>query len=128
MANDRRGGPGGMSADELTAFLATQPSGAVCVIDDDGRLLALPARVLERDGAAFRVEVVRSELISLFERERRGCVVADSFESYDAIRGVMVQGRAASGDARAPNTVVAVTATRVATFSFATVRRDPKST
>jgi hypothetical protein len=41
-----------MSADELDAFVATHPSGAICVVDDDGRLLAVPARSLTNSTAS----------------------------------------------------------------------------
>jgi hypothetical protein len=108
-----------MSADELDAFVAAQPSGAICVTDEDGRLLALPARILDEDGGCLRVELADTELASVFDHERHGCVVAESFESYDTIRGVIVRGSAVRTDAATPHVVVALTIARTATFSFA---------
>lgn len=126
MAEERRGGPDSMSTDELNAFLAAGPCGAISVIDDDGRLLAVPARVLDKDDDILRVELAAANLASTFDQERQGCVVADSFESYDAIRGVIVRGQAARADTTALHPVVALTTARTATFSFADDRRKPK--
>jgi predicted methyltransferase len=124
--DERRGGPGSMSADELDAFIATHPSGAICVVDDDGRLLAVPARVLDELDGVLRVEISAAELDSMFTQERQACVVADSFESYDAIRGVIARGEAASADTTAVHPVVLLTTARTATFSFASSRREPE--
>jgi predicted methyltransferase len=115
-----------MSAEELDAFIATRPSGAICVVDDDGRLLAVPARVLDELDGILRVELSAVELDSTFTQQRDACVVADSFESYDAIRGVIARGEAASADTTAPHPVVALTTARTATFSFASSRREPE--
>jgi predicted methyltransferase len=119
VADERRGGPSSMSADERAAFLATQPSGAICVIDDDGRLLVVPARILNEDAGILSVQVAGTDLASTFGRERQGCVVADAFESYDGIRGVIARGTAAHADVTASHQVVALTMTRVSTFTFA---------
>lgn len=124
MADDRRGGPIGMSADERTAFLATQPSGAICVQDEDGRLLAMPARILGEHGDSMSVEVAGEELASTFDRARQGCVVADTFESYEGIRGVIARGRVACEEAAARPLVVWLTVARFATFSFADDRES----
>ena len=126
MADERRGGPDGMSVDELKAFLAMRPSGAICVVDDDGRLLAVPARVLDELDGILRVELTAAALVSTFAQERQACVVADSFESYDAIRGVIARGRAARADTTPLHPVVALTPARTATFSFASSRREPE--
>jgi hypothetical protein len=119
VADERRGGPNSMSADERADFLAGQPSGAICVIDDDGRLLAVPARILNEDGGILSVEVAGTDLASTFGHERQGCVVADAFESYAGIRGVIARGPAAHADVTAPHQVVALTMARIATFTFA---------
>ncbi|BBX18162.1 Uncharacterised protein [Mycolicibacterium gilvum] len=125
MVEERRGGPGSMSEAELVAFLAAQPSGAICVSDDDGRLLAMPARILNKDGDIVTAEVADAELASAFDDELSACVVADSFETYEAIRGVIAQGPAVRVAGQRP--VVALTVARVATFSFATDRRRSRS-
>jgi hypothetical protein len=126
VADERRGGPGSMSADALKAFLATHPSGAICVVDDDGRLLAVPARVLDELDGILRVELTAAELVSTFAQERQACVVADAFESYDAIRGVIARGKAAGADTTAVHPVVALTTAHTATFSFASNLREPE--
>jgi hypothetical protein len=124
MADERRGGPIGMSAHERTAFLATQPTGAICIQDEDGRLLAMPARILGEDGDSLSVEVAGEELASAFDRARQGCVVADTFESYEGIRGVIVRGLAARAG-NAMSNLVAVRMARTTTFSFAGDRVNP---
>ncbi len=108
-----------MSDDERAAFLAARPSGAICVVGDDGRLLAVPARILNGDAGALRVELAETDLESMFDHERRGCVVADTFESYHAIRGVIARGRAARVDTAAAGVVLELEVARIATFSFA---------
>jgi hypothetical protein len=115
-----------MSAGELSAFLAAQPSGAICVIGDDGRLLAVPARILGEDHGIIRVEVAAVELAFTSDDERRACVVADTFLSYDGIRGVIAQGGAEPAGDRPVNPMVAFTVSRTATFSFADDREQSK--
>ncbi len=123
MGDDRRGGPGSMSSDEFDAFIAGHPSGAICVIDGDGRLVAVPARVLDDLDGILRVEISPAEMDPTFTHERQACVVADSFESYDAIRGVIARGKTAPADTTTPHPVVALTSARTSTFSFASNRR-----
>ncbi len=118
MADHRRRGPGAMSADERAAFLATQPSGAICVVGDDGRLFAVPARVLDGRDAVLRVELADSDLVSAFDHERQACVVADVFETYAGIRGIVARGPAVRTEGPSP-AVVALTMQRTATFTFA---------
>jgi hypothetical protein len=126
MSDDRRRGPGRMSAGELSAFLAAQPSGAICVVDDDGRLLAVPARVLDEHDGIIHVDVGAVELAFTSDGERPACMVADSFESYEGIRGVIARGHVAPGGAAPADPVVALTVTRKATFSFAEDRQPSK--
>jgi hypothetical protein len=114
-----------MSADELAAFLTTGPLGALCVIDDEGRLVAVPARILDERGGTLRVELAAADLASTFEQPRRGCVVADTFESYEGIRGVIARGPAAPAGGAAAHPIVALTMARTATFSFADDRQGP---
>ena len=118
--------PGSMSAGELSAFIAAQPSGAICVVDDDGRLLAVPARVLGEHDGIIHLDVATVELAFASDGERRACMVADSFESYDGIRGVIAQGHAAPGGTAPGDPVVALTVTRKVTFSFAGDRQRSK--
>ncbi|MDT5219413.1 MAG: hypothetical protein QOF15_1518 [Mycobacterium sp.] len=120
MAGERRGGPAAMSADELAAFLHEEPTGAICVTDADGQLLALPAGVLGQEGNLWKVEI--DGLDEPLVPEAAVCVVADRFPSYEAIRGVIAQGSISSAEHAEPShSVVAVAVARTVTFSFANV-------
>lgn len=106
-----------MAEDELTEFLAHQPTGAVCVVDDDGDLLALPARVVDFDAATVTVDVDGAEPDRNPSRETPACLVADTFTAYHAIRGVIAQGTATWPPTPHHNITMAIT--RTLTFSFA---------
>lgn len=106
-----------MAADELAEFLAQAPTGAICVVDTDGQLLALPARVVDFDSATIAVTVDCVNGDATQRTEIQACVVADTFTTYRAIRGVISQGTVswpptAEGVAR-------MTVSRTVTFSFA---------
>ena len=106
-----------MAEDELAEFLAQGPSGAMCVVDADGRLLALPARVVDFDSAKIVVTVDGVNGDATQRAEIQACVVADAFTAYRDIRGVILQGTViwppASDD------VATLTISRTLTFSFA---------
>jgi hypothetical protein len=105
-----------MAEGELAEFFAQGPSGAICVVDADGRLLALPARVVDVDSATIAVAVDGVNGDATRPAEIQACVVADTFTAYRDIRGVIVQGTAiwppASDD------VATLTVSRTLTFSF----------
>jgi hypothetical protein len=105
-----------MAEDELAEFLANGPTGAICVVDADGQLLALPARVVDFDSATIAVTVDGLNGDATQRVEIQACVVADTFTDYRDIRGVIVQGTAiwppASDD------VATLTVSRTLTFSF----------
>jgi hypothetical protein len=105
-----------MAADELAEFLAQGPSGAICV-DADGRLLALPARVVDFDSATIVITVDGVHGDATQRAEIQACVVADTFTAYRDIRGVILQGTLMwpppSDD------VATLTISRRLTFSFA---------
>jgi hypothetical protein len=105
-----------MAEDELAEFLAHGPTGAICVGDADGRLLALPARVVDFGTATIDVVV---EGVSGDAAERahiEACVVADTFTAYRDIRGVIAQGTATWPPTA--NDVATLTVSRTLTFSF----------
>jgi hypothetical protein len=106
-----------MAEDELAEFLAQRPTGAICVVDADGQLLALPARVVDFGSATIAVTVDGVKADAAHSAETRACVVADVFTAYRDIRGAIVQGRVmwppASHDA------ARLTVSRTMTFSFA---------
>jgi hypothetical protein len=106
-----------MAENELTEFLAQGPAGAICVVDVDGQLLALPARVVDVDSATIAVTVNGVNGDATQRAEIQACVVADTFTAYQEIRGVISQGTvmwpAASDD------VATLTVSRTVTFSFA---------
>lgn len=117
MPSPRSGGPVAMAEDELAEFLAQGPSGAICVVDADGQLLALPARVVDFDSATIAVTVGGVNGDATQRAEIQACVVADTFTAYRDIRGVIVQGTAIwpppSDD------VATLSVSRIVTFSFA---------
>ena len=106
-----------MTEDELAEFLAQGPSGAICVVDADGQLLALPARVVDFDSAKIAVTVYGVNGDVTQRAEIQACVVADTFTAYRDIRGVILQGTViwppVSDD------VATLTVSRTLTFSFA---------
>jgi hypothetical protein len=106
-----------MAENELVEFLAQRPAGAICVVDADGGLLALPARVVDFDSATITVTVDGVNGDATQPAEIQACVVADTFTAYRAIRGAICQGTVrwppASDD------VATLTVSRTLTFSFA---------
>jgi hypothetical protein len=106
-----------MAEDELAEFMALGPTGAICVVDADGQLLALPARVDDFDSATIAVTVDGVNVDATHSAEAQACVVADTFTAYQDIRGAIVQGTVmwppASDD------VATLTVSRTLTFSFA---------
>jgi hypothetical protein len=106
-----------MAEDELAEFLAQRPTGAICVVEADGQLLALPARVIAFDSSTIAVTVDGVNGDDTQGAEFQACVVADTFTAYRDIRGVIVQGTAmwppASDD------VATLAVSRTVTFSFA---------
>jgi hypothetical protein len=106
-----------MAEEELAEFLARGPTGAICVVDADGQLLALPARVVDFDSATIAVTVDGVNGDGAQPAEIQACVVADTFTAYREIRGVIVQGTAIWPP---PSDDVATLAiSRTLTFSFA---------
>lgn len=113
-----------MTVEELAAFIARRPTGALCVVDDGGRLCALPAHVFGAEGGVLTVEVSVGDPAISLAGKREGCVVADVFETYEGIRGVITRGPAECVDAQVVRPVVTLTMTRTTSFSFAdAVRR-----
>lgn len=94
MATDRGGGPRSMSDGELEHWLATARTGAVCAVTAEGRLRATPAVVTAADATTVRLMIAEADAIP---DGATVCVVADEFETYEGIRGVIVQGVAARG-------------------------------
>jgi hypothetical protein len=106
-----------MAESELAEFFAQGPSGAICVVDADGRLLALPARMVDFDSATIAVAVDGVNGDATWPAEIQACVVADTFTAYWDIRGVICQGRVMWPPA--PNDVATLSVSRTVTFSFA---------
>ncbi|MEE6137571.1 hypothetical protein SKC41_14700 [Mycobacterium sp. 050128] len=121
MASPRNSGPVTMAEDELAEFLAQGPSGAICVVDADGQLLALPARVVDFDSATIDVTVDGANGDVTQRAETPACVVADVFTAYRDIRGVISQGTVLWPPAA--KDVATLTVSRMLTFSFANAQR-----
>ncbi len=106
-----------MAEDELAEFLAHGPTGAICIVDGDGQLLALPARVVDFDSGAIAVTVDGVNDDATQRAEIQACVVADTFTAYRDIRGVIWQGTVVWPPAS--DDMGTLTVTRTVTFSFA---------
>jgi hypothetical protein len=106
-----------MAKDELAEFLADGPTGAICIVDADGQLLALPARVVDFDSAKIAVTVDGVHGDATQRAEIQACVVADTFTAYRDIRGVICQGTVMWPPAS--DAVATLTVSRTLTFSFA---------
>ena len=106
-----------MVEDELAEFLAQRPTGAICVVDADGRLLALPARLVDFDSTTIAVSVDGADGDAMQRAEIPACVVADTFTAYRDIRGVICQGTVTWPPAS--DDVARMTVDRTVTFSFA---------
>jgi hypothetical protein len=97
--------------------LAHGPTGAICVVDADGQLLVLPARVVDFDPAAIAVTVDGVNCNDTQRAEIHACVVADTFTAYRDIRGVICQGTVTWPPAS--DDVARMRVDRTVTFSFA---------
>ena len=116
MASPRNTGPVAMAEDELAEFFAHRPTGAICVVDADGQLLALPARVVDFDSATMAVTVDGVDVDATPSAEIQACVVADTFTAYRDIRGAIVQGTVMWPPSE---DVATLLISRTRTFSFA---------
>jgi hypothetical protein len=91
MPTDRGSGPARMDGAELDDWLATRPTGALCVVRADGQLHAIPARVVSVSGSSITVGVTE---LGPLAGGVDACLVADRFESYEGIRGLIARGEA----------------------------------
>jgi hypothetical protein len=105
-----------MADAELAEFLAQGPAGAICVVDADGLLLALPARVAEFGPATIAVTVDGANVNATHSAETQACVVADTFTAYRDIRGAILQGTVLWPPAS--DEVATLRVSRALTFSF----------
>jgi hypothetical protein len=105
-----------MAENELAEFLAQGPAGAICVVDADGQLLALPARVAEIDSATIAVTVDGANVDAQHSAETQACVVADTFTAYRDIRGAIMQGTVRWPPAS--DAMATLRVSRTLTFSF----------
>ncbi len=90
--------------------------GALCTEDESGDLVAIPVGLVP--GGATEVRLVSADpavTAGVAERRPPVCVVADEFESYEGIQGVIVQGSLRPDPAGG----FAVRVTRVRGFTFA---------
>jgi hypothetical protein len=88
-----RRGPRRLSGDAVRDFLQTARPAALCVEDESGELVAMPVRVVRAGDGELRLAPAGPWWASgAAGRGGPGCVVADEFETYEGIRGVIVQG------------------------------------
>lgn len=111
-----------MTAAEVDEFLAHCGVMVLGAVDADGWPVGTLARTTFEAGA-LSVEIDPDDpIVADIERDPRVCCVADEHPSYDAIRGVIVHGRAA---ARVSGRV-AVDVDRVVSFDFGRIGRPPR--
>jgi hypothetical protein len=95
-----RRGPRRLSAQGVTEFLQEARPAALCVEDGSGELVAMPVRVVQAcDGELLLAPAGAGWGGGGTGPEGRGCVVADEFETYEGIRGVIIQGGLRAGPA-----------------------------
>ena len=110
-----------MDPAELEMFLGVERLAALCVEGVDGSLVSVPARLVGSvDG---RVQLQLADLGEIAEAvacRSPACVVADEFESYEGIRGVILQGELQSvASAGQQEPMVELEVSRSTGFSFA---------
>jgi len=82
-----------MDSAGIDAFLRVERFAALCVEGADGSLVSMPARLLGSPDGRVRAEPADPGAITgVLSRRAPACVVADEFESYEGIRGVILQG------------------------------------
>jgi hypothetical protein len=120
MTGGRRG-PRHLTRDAAEDFLRTRRWAALCVESATGDLISTPVRIAAAGESELGIVAVDDPAVHRGARRRApGCVVSDEFESYEAIRGVIVQGvlhEPESGTAESGE--VALTITTMIGFSFA---------
>lgn len=92
MNGERRRGPGRLSAGEIAQFVATRRLASLCVEDEAGELRAVPAWAVSKGGDTVDIEMPDTPTLAL-RPETAACVVADEFETYEGIRGVILRGQ-----------------------------------
>lgn len=111
---ERRDGPDRIEQDAAQDFLRSRSWGVLC-IEAGGALIACPSTVVDaREDGSVRLSICAQDMLSGFDGVA-ACFVADSFETYAAIRGVIAQGTATSE----LDGTVRVTLTRLSGFAFA---------
>jgi hypothetical protein len=92
-AASARRGPVRLDDDAVDAFLAGERLASLCFETDTGGLGALPVRVAcSTRGAVRLVPPDVGACLDAAVREVPACLVADEFEDYEGIQGVIVQG------------------------------------
>ena len=112
---DRRG-PARLEAGALRRFLEQRRLGALCLADQDGQLRAMPTWIWAT--GPEQLALIPAERLEGLVASSPACIVADEFESYEAIRGAIVQGRLVTLAADLGDEL-RVEVTRCVGFSFA---------
>lgn len=90
MSGQRRTGPGRLSPEELTRFLAQPRWGSICIEDDTGRLQVGPAWIEQANEDELLLRSPGHVILECAGPD--ACVVTDEFESYTEIKGAIVRG------------------------------------
>jgi hypothetical protein len=113
-----RRGPRRLDVDGIDRFLGQERWGSLCAEDPTGDLRAMP--VLLAGGSSLEVRLVsadRDATHALATEQSSVCVVADIFETYEGIEGVILRGRLHE-DGRAGGVVALEVVSRLG-FTFA---------
>jgi hypothetical protein len=89
-----RGGPRPLDPEAVDRFLGQERWASMCAEDASGVLSAVPVRLIggkSTDVAFLSADPEASAAVALDGRPV--CLVADQFESYDGIEGVILRGR-----------------------------------
>jgi hypothetical protein len=119
--DEPRRGPKRLAAAAIAAFLGQERTGSLCLEDDSGRLRACPVRIVPVGQSGLHV-VPADPWVNEAAVGRRppACLVADEFESYEAIQGVIVQGHLRQDvTSRSDPPSVVIEVTRTVGFTFA---------
>jgi hypothetical protein len=119
MADSRRkGGPRRLDDESARSFMLHAGTGSLCFEDGEGRLCATPVdlRASSEATLVFAAPDIR-ELARATKRGGHACFVADEFETYEGIKGVIVRGTLASGGSPPPQINLLIDS--VIGFSFA---------
>ena len=108
-----------MTPDELDGYLRSRDVAAFATVDGGGHPRAVAVRYTGGPGRLVALVPDTAASFADLDADSRVCVSVEEFPSYDAIRGVLVHGRARpEGRAADGFVAVAVVPDRIVSFDF----------